>query len=256
MGDEEMTTGFIAIDEIHDAVREHYAGNAVKVLDGKPDSSCCSSSCSCGYTAADVEQLPDDVAQATWGCGDPVSLAALTPGQRVLDLGSGGGFDCILAAKRVGESGRVIGVDMTPEMLSLAWRNVAKMNLRNVEFRYGHIEKLPVESDTIDVILSNCVINLSPDKPAVFREAFRVLRAGGKFAVSDIVSDGEIPAEARADLAKLAQCVTGAIPEADYVAQLKAAGFDDVRVVDRQSYGDVAGTSVKVWSARVEAYKR
>ena len=248
---------FIPMADIHNAVRSHYAESALQRMEGRPGPCCGGSSGgpSCCSSGADLAQLPAEVVESTWGCGDPVSLAALQPGQRVLDLGSGGGLDCLLAAQRVGEGGWVIGVDMTPEMLSLAWRNAAKAGLRNVEFRYGHIEHLPVESGSIDVILSNCVINLSPDKPAVFREAFRVLKPGGKFAVSDIVADGEIPASARADLASLAACVSGAIPEADYLAALRAAGFEDVRVVDRHSYAPVPGSAVNTWSVRVEAYK-
>jgi SAM-dependent methyltransferase len=202
-----------------------------------------------------LDELPADVAQASWGCGDPVSLAALQPGKRVLDLGSGGGLDCLLAAQKVGETGWVIGVDMTPEMLALAWRNAAKVGLRNVEFRYGHIEQLPVEAGTIDVILSNCVINLSPDKPAVFREAYRVLRSGGKFAVSDVVTDSDVPASAQADMDSLAGCASGAMKEADYLEAIRAAGFDDVRVVDRTTGSLIPNTTVNAYSVRVEAYK-
>lgn len=239
---------------IHDEVRDHYAERAANLLEGNPVS-CCGDSCTCGYSAADLSGLPTEITQASFGCGDPVSLAALKPGQRVLDLGSGGGLDCLLAAQKVGETGWVIGVDMTPEMLSLAWRNTAKIGLHNVEYRFGHIEKLPVESNTIDVILSNCVINLSPDKPAVFREAYRVLRAAGKFAVSDIVSDADIPASAQADLLSLAGCVSGAMKESDYLDGIRAAGFDDVRIIDRQFYATVPNTDVKTYSVRVEAYK-
>jgi SAM-dependent methyltransferase len=241
--------------DIREEVRGHYAERASSLLEGANKQSCCGDSCTCGYPAEALAALPEDVAQASWGCGDPISLAELQPGQHVLDLGSGGGLDCLLAAQRVGESGWVIGVDMTPEMLSLAWRNAAKAGLRNVEFRYGHIEQLPVESNTIDVILSNCVINLSPDKPAVFREAYRVLRPDGKFAVSDIVSDGDIPASAQADLISLAGCVSGAMKESDYLAAIKTAGFDDARVADRKFYAQVPGTSVRTYSVRVEAHK-
>lgn len=251
------TNAVIEIQDIniHDEVREHYAVRAADLLEGK-SASCCGDSCSCGYTSTDLAGLPAEITQTSFGCGDPVSLAALKAGQRVLDLGSGGGLDCLLAAQKVGETGWVIGVDMTPEMLSLAWRNAAKVGLHNVEFRYGHIEKLPVDSNTIDVILSNCVINLSPDKPAVFGEAYRVLSSGGKFAVSDIVSDADIPASAQADLISLAGCVSGAMKESDYLDGIRAAGFGDVRIVDRQLYATVPNTDVHTYSVRVEAHKK
>lgn len=252
------TNAVIKIDsiDIHTEVREHYADRAKSLLEGTQKADCCGDGCACGYPSDDLSQLPDEVTQASWGCGDPISIASLQPGQRVLDLGSGGGLDCFLAAQKVGDAGWVIGVDMTPEMLSLAWRNAARIGLRNVEFRYGHIEQLPVDSDSVDVILSNCVINLSPDKPAVFREAHRVLARNGKFAVSDIVSDTDIPASAQADMLSLAGCVSGAMTERDYLQAIEAAGFTDVRVVDRRHYADIPNTNVKTYSVRVEAFKR
>jgi ubiquinone/menaquinone biosynthesis C-methylase UbiE len=164
------------------------------------------------------------------GCGDPVTLAALTAGQTVLDLGSGGGIDCFLAAKKVGPTGKVIGVEMTPSMLDRARANKAKLGAENVEFRLGEIEHLPVEDNRVDVIISNCVINLSPDKPQVFREAFRVLKPGGKLAVSDIVTDGDLPDAIKQSMSAWAGCVAGAMDVDDYIGAIEAAGFVDVEV--------------------------
>jgi arsenite methyltransferase len=180
--------------------------------------------------APDAAELPAEVTNLSLGCGDPVTLASLQPGQTVLDLGSGGGIDCFLAARRVTETGRVIGVDMTPQMLEKARANQARLGANNVDFRLGEIEHLPVADDEVDIIISNCVINLSPDKPQVFREAFRVLRPGGRLAVTDIVSDGPIPEQLRDDLSAWAECIGGALDVADYVAAIKAAGFVDVQV--------------------------
>ena len=176
------------------------------------------------------------------GCGDPITLAALTPGQTVLDLGSGGGIDCFLAGQRVGPEGRVIGVDMTAAMLEKARANKAKLGADNVEFRLGEIEHLPVSDESIDVIISNCVINLSTDKPQVFREAFRVLRPGGKLAVSDMVTDGPLPDSIKSSLSAWAGCVAGALDVEEYVAGIKAAGFVDVELdpvyLDREFIDD------------------
>ena len=180
------------------------------------------------YADAAVDDLPSTVTDVAFGCGNPTAIARLQPGEVVLDLGSGGGIDCFLAAKMVGEQGRVIGVDMTPEMIALAERNREKVGAANIEFRHGQIEALPVDDASVDVIISNCVINLSPDKDAVFREAFRVLRPGGRLQVSDMVWTGA-EAPASDDMASWAGCVAGALPEHDYLAKLRSAGFVDVR---------------------------
>jgi ubiquinone/menaquinone biosynthesis C-methylase UbiE len=174
--------------------------------------------------------VPSDVASTSYGCGDPITLALLKPGQTVLDLGSGAGLDCILAAQKVGEEGHVIGVDMTPEMIERARTNVTRVNLKNVEFRHGYLESLPVENNSVDVIISNCVINLSPDKAKVFDEAFRVLVPGGKLAVSDIVTDGPLPEAVKQSLSAWAGCVAGAVEAGDYIGMMKSVGFIDIVV--------------------------
>ena len=174
--------------------------------------------------------VPSDVASTSYGCGDPITLASLKPGQTVLDLGSGAGLDCILAAQKVGETGHVIGVDMTPEMIERAQANAKRVNLKNVEFRLGYLENLPVDSNTVDVIISNCVINLSPDKEKVFNEAFRVLTAGGKLAVSDIVTAGPLPEAIKQSLSAWAGCVAGAVEADDYIGMMKSVGFTDISI--------------------------
>jgi SAM-dependent methyltransferase len=231
---------------IRNAVRSKYAQAATNA-----GCSCCGDNSSQDllrieemYQAEDVSELPEEVTGVSLGCGDPVTLAALKPGQAVLDLGSGGGIDCFLAARRVGPTGKVIGVDMTPEMLEKARSNQKKIGASNVEFRLGEIEHLPVADDEVDVIISNCVINLSTDKPQVFREAFRVLKPGGKLAVSDIVTDGPLPDEIKSDLSAWVGCVAGAWDVADYVQAMTDAGFDDVRVepvfIDEEILEDAA----------------
>lgn len=187
-----------------------------------------------GYTADDVESVPDG-AEMGLGCGNPTALASIQPGETVLDLGSGGGFDCFLAAQRTGPTGRVIGVDMTPEMISKARANAAKGGYKNVEFRLGEIENLPLADASVDLVISNCVINLSPDKPRVFAETFRVLRPGGRLAVSDIVALRPIPEELKADFAAYTGCVAGAASVAEVEAMLKGAGFVEVRVAVKES---------------------
>jgi len=200
------------------------------------------------YATDQLSDLPDSVTAIALGCGNPTAIAGLRPGQTVLDLGSGGGIDCFLAARQVGPGGRVIGLDMTTDMIRLARRNAKKLGLTNVEFRWGEIEEMPVDDASVDVIISNCVINLSPDKPQVFREALRVLKAGGELAVSDMVFEVPIPDALRGDLDSWAGCVAGAWLEADYVEAIRGAGFRDVEVVSRDylpisqvlSEGDIA----------------
>ncbi len=215
---------------IHEAVREHYAERI------KNNAACCGGSDTCCstdstlYPADLLTTLPAGESVVSYGCGDPITLASLTPGQTVLDLGSGAGLDCFFAAKQVGETGKVIGVDMTPEMLERARASAKRLKLSNVEFRQGYIEELPVESDTVDVIISNCVINLSPDKSRVFDETFRVLRPGGKLAVSDIVTAGPLPEVVRHNLSLWAGCVAGAVDAGEYIRMMEAAGFQNISV--------------------------
>ncbi len=223
--------------DIRTTVRQHY-GEAASSFKPKASGGCgCGSSqtleedsASKLYPASELETLPEDVTGLSMGCGDPITLASLQPGQTVLDLGSGGGIDCFMAARKVGETGHVIGVDMTAEMLEKARANQAKIGFKNVEFRLGEIEHLPVADGTVDVIISNCVVNLSPDKPQVFREAYRVLRPGGKFAVSDTVTSGPLPETVRASLNEWAGCIAGSLEENEYVSMLKEAGFSDVKI--------------------------
>ena len=213
---------------IHETVREHYAERI------KSSASCCADNC-CSpennlYPADLLTTLPTDISSTSYGCGDPITLASLKPGESVLDLGSGAGMDCLLASQKVGHEGRVIGVDMTPEMIERAQANAKRINAANVEFRQGYLESLPVESNTVDVIISNCVINLSPDKEKVFNEAFRVLAPGGKLAVSDIVTDGELPEVVRNSLSAWAGCVAGAVEAKEYISMMEAVGFTDISI--------------------------
>lgn len=202
------------------------------------------------YKGTDIAGLPDSVTSVAFGCGNPTAIDALQPGETVLDLGSGGGIDCFLAAKMVGPAGTVIGVDMTPEMIALANRNLEKVGATNVEFRHGQIEALPVDSNTIDVIISNCVINLSPDKDAVLREAYRVLAPGGRFQVSDIVWTRTPPESVKEDMEAWAGCVAGALEEQEFVAKLAAAGFTGI-ISDAVEYDAARGLA----SASITAIK-
>ncbi len=217
----------IAPDEIRSSVREHYARLA------RQASSCCGPSardCDSNYPDQLANAVPEHIANFSLGCGDPITIASLQPGETVVDLGSGGGLDCFLAAQRVGATGHVIGVDMTPEMLVKARSNAQRLRVSNVEFREGFIEHLPIADGAADVVISNCVINLSPDKPQVFRDIFRVLRSGGRVSVSDIVTNGELPAAVQKSMEAWGVCVAGALDVKDYMGELQAAGFVDVKV--------------------------
>jgi arsenite methyltransferase len=214
---------------IHDAVREHYAERIKKSASCCGTDSCCTPESNL-YPVDLLTTVPSDVASTSYGCGDPITLASLQAGQTVLDLGSGAGLDCLLASQKVGAEGHVIGVDMTPEMIERARANAKRVNATNVEFRQGYLEDLPVEPNSVDVVISNCVINLSPDKAKVFAEIFRVLKPGGRLAVSDIVTDGELPEEVRTSLSAWAGCVAGAVDAKEYIAMMEAVGFKDISI--------------------------
>jgi ubiquinone/menaquinone biosynthesis C-methylase UbiE len=205
------------------------------------------------YNAEEVAGAPREAAEIPLGCGNPVAIANLRPGEVVLDIGSGGGLDSFLSAGKVGPSGHVIGVDMTPAMLERARAAAQRSGIGNVEFRKGFAEALPVEDGQVDVIISNCVINLSEDKGQVFREAFRALKPGGRLEVSDIVAGGGLPLEARESASGWSECVTGALPEQEYVDLVAQAGFRDIRVRRSPASGTTAG--VPIYSAYVSAVK-
>jgi arsenite methyltransferase len=224
-------------ETIRENVKDRY-GNFVK-----QGSSCCGSgnvsadnmSKLVGYSDKDIESVPQG-ANLGLGCGNPIALASLKEGETVLDLGSGAGFDCFLAGKLVGPKGKVIGVDMTPEMLKRARENASKGNYKNVEFREGVIEALPVDDDSVDAVISNCVINLSTDKEQVFKEMYRVLKIGGRFMVSDMTLTKELPEELRESVAAYAGCIAGAITKEEYLSGIKKAGFKDVLIVKEEPF--------------------
>ena len=256
-------------DEIKKFVRERYAEIA-----RQQTPSCCApqsgeaSSC-CGPCAAETsrtqslystEELESIAANIpSLGCGNPIALSELKPGEVVLDLGSGGGLDCFLAAHKVGPQGKVIGLDMTPDMIQLARANAEELSMDSVEFRLGEMEHMPIDSDSVDVVISNCVINLSPDKDAVFREVFRALKPGGRLCVSDIVTHGELPASVRESLEQWAGCVAGALEEREYLEKIRAAGF--VRLEAQEEHLDphkeetACGVGAPIASIAVKAYK-
>jgi arsenite methyltransferase len=226
-------------DQIREQVRDRYTA-AVSMKSG-----CCGSTlheipaervaCCAGYSESELKSIPADAVQNSFGCGNPLAFSEVLPGQTVVDIGSGAGIDCLLAAQKVGSSGKVIGVDMTPAMIEKARKNAEKAGAQNVEFRMGEAEHMPLADQEADWIISNCVINLSPNKPAVFREAFRTLRSGGRLSISDIMVE-ELPPSLRESSALYCACVAGAISEKEYLYGLRQAGFEDVEVTDRITY--------------------
>jgi ubiquinone/menaquinone biosynthesis C-methylase UbiE len=251
-------------EDIRKKVREHY-GEAARTA-GEQAASCCGPANCCApaapidtmavglYSDTELAQLPDAAALASLGCGNPTALAELSPGEVVLDLGSGGGIDVLLSARRVGPTGKAYGLDMTDEMLALANENRRRAGVTNVEFLKGEIENVPLPGASVDVVISNCVINLSPDKDRVLAEAFRVLRPGGRFAVSDVVFQGDVslvPESVRADAEAWAGCVAGALEEQDYLTRLRAAGFVDETVEVTRVYDELSKECCPVLPAGV-----
>jgi arsenite methyltransferase len=231
--------------DVKDAVKEEYGEAALRVISGAGSACCGGSPSSCSktdpisgnlYDERQRNELPETAVLASLGCGNPTALAELRPGETVLDLGSGGGIDVLLSARRVFPGGKAYGLDMTDEMLALARENQKKAGVEDVEFLKGEIENIPLPDNSVDVIISNCVINLSADKDRVLREAFRVLKPGGRFAVSDVVTRGEIPAELRKNVLLWAGCVPGALEEKEYQAKLASAGFSEIEIEPTRIY--------------------
>lgn len=232
-------------EQIHEMVRERYAQSAIRVLERSDTSTCCGDAC-CDepgfgpdlYSALERDELPSAAVMASLGCGNPIAVAELRAGERVLDLGSGGGIDVLLSARRVGPTGRAFGLDMTDEMLALARRNAAEAGATNVEFLKGTIEAIPLPADSIDVVISNCVVNLAADKPSVFREIARVLRPGGRVGISDVVADDSLTAEQRAERGSYVGCIAGALSFSEYASGLREVGLTDVSVTSTHLVGD------------------
>lgn len=259
----------MSTENITEVVKEKYGEAALRVSRGGGNSCCGAAASTSGcadpitgnlYAADQTSQLPETAVHASLGCGNPTALAKLNPGDTVLDLGSGGGIDVLLSANRVGPTGKAYGLDMTDEMLSLANENKAKAGVKNVEFLKGEIENIPLPDNSVDVIISNCVINLSSNKDRVLSEAFRVLKPGGRFAVSDVVTKGEMPAEIRNNVLLWVGCVAGALEENDYTAKLAASGFEQIeieptrvyRIEDAREFLSGKGINVDAIASRVD----
>jgi len=255
-------------DTIRETVRARYGQAALRVMEGGANG-CCGASASCGasdpitrdlYAEGETAGLPAEAVLASLGCGNPTALAELHEGETVLDLGSGGGIDVLLSARRVGPTGKAYGLDMTDEMLALARENQRRAGVENVEFLKGHIEQIPLPDDSVDVIISNCVINLSGDKERVLAEAFRVLKPGGRFAVSDVIVRGEVPAELRRSMELWVGCVAGALEEGEFARLLAAVGFEEVdieptrvyRVDDARAFLEGSGFDVDAMAPAVD----
>jgi len=255
------------MSELREVIQQKYGEAARRAATGEEKSGCCGTGCGCSdpitsdlYAVDQTGALPAEAVAASLGCGNPTALIELHEGDTVLDLGSGGGIDVLLSARRVGPSGKVYGLDMTDEMLALARENQRKAGASNVEFLKGEIEKIPLPDNSVDVIISNCVINLSADKGRVLREAFRVLKPGGRFAVSDVVVRGEVPSDIRRSVELWVGCVAGALQETEYVSLLKRAGFSDIeieawrvyKVDDAREFLTGAGLDVEQIAPQVE----
>jgi ubiquinone/menaquinone biosynthesis C-methylase UbiE len=240
--------------DIREQVRERYAAAALQVTTTDPGAGCCAPSDTFDggsevfgaalYAMSDREQIPDTAALASLGCGNPTAVAELHEGETVLDLGSGGGFDVLLSAKRVGETGLAYGLDMTDEMLALARENQQKAGVENVQWLRGHIEEIPLPADTVDVVISNCVINLSGDKPRVIAEAARVLRPGGRFAVSDVIADENMDDATKADMQAYTGCIAGALTRAEFTQILTEAGFQDIEIKEMHRVHEYAISAI------------
>src|SRR5918999_2986235 len=249
-----MTEQIEISEQIHDVVRERYARAASQASRGT--GACCGPEEGIGaglYSALERDELPPAAVLASLGCGNPTAVAELRPGERVLDLGSGGGIDVLLSAKRVGSNGRAIGLDMTDEMLALAQRNAADAGITNVEFLKGHIEAIPLPADSIDVVISNCVVNLAADKPSVFREMARVLRPGGRIGITDIVADDALTAQQRAERGSYVGCIAGALSFSEFEAGLRAVGLTDVSVTPTHAVADGMHSAIVKASKPAEA---
>jgi ubiquinone/menaquinone biosynthesis C-methylase UbiE len=247
-------TATVSVDELRETVRERYAAAALATSDPTAAAGCCNNAAAitdeqaelfgAGLYADERDELPDTALLASLGCGNPTAMAELHPGETVLDLGSGGGIDVLISARRVGPTGTAYGLDMTDEMLDLARANQTKAGVENVHWLKGHIEAIPLPAETVDVVLSNCVINLSTDKPQVLRETARVLKPGGRFAVSDVIADPDMDDATRADMQQYVGCIAGALTADEYARYLTDAGLTDVEIVETHRVHEHAGSAI------------